>query len=298
MNCEGGYTRHFRRMWQNPAFRSKQEAAVFAWMIDAAQWREHRMSTRFGPVTLKPGELLISERELAEDFGMHRNTLRALLQRMADEGIIERFLDRTPHRAGTIVSIKNYAAYQGVEAVKPDTQDRNGTADGTEAGPKRDRSGTKNNEEKEGKEGEGHDSVPPQLPLLSAEAPSQTPSRSIAKHGADDPEGFAEFYRVFPLKKDRKGARGAWPAAVRKVKGDWKVLVTAAEAYAREVAGRDPQHIKYPQGWLNGERWLDQPAPLSEVPGTVLPFPREGRSQGKQRPLQEWIGAYKAEGML
>lgn len=152
MNPEGGYTRQYRRLWEHPAFRNKQEAAVFSWMIAAAQWREARISTKFGPVALGVGELLIAERELADDFGLHRNTVRALIQRMLDEGIIERFLDRCPHRAGTIVRIVNYALYQGLEALSGSKEDRSGTDDGTIAGPKEDRRGTKNKEENQGKE--------------------------------------------------------------------------------------------------------------------------------------------------
>nr|WP_281418486.1 GntR family transcriptional regulator [Azospirillum soli] len=107
-------------------------------MIAAAQWRETRIPTKFGPVTLGVGELLIAERELAEDFGLHRNTLRALLQRMLDEGIIERFLDRCPHRAGTIIRIVNYAVYQGLGHPSEPKEDRSWTTNGTEEGPKED----------------------------------------------------------------------------------------------------------------------------------------------------------------
>ncbi|MGQ9370397.1 hypothetical protein [Azospirillum sp. ST 5-10] len=153
MNSDGGYTRLYRRMWDHPAFRNYAEAGVFAWMVSAAQWRDGRVGTKFGPVDLRVGELIIAERVLAEDFGLHRNTLRALIQRLVDDGTIALFRDRCPHRAGTVVRIENYAEYQGVvDGYKPQ-QDRSGTESRTEEGPKEDRSGTKNKEGNQGKEG-------------------------------------------------------------------------------------------------------------------------------------------------
>lgn len=168
MNPEGGYTRQYRRMWDNPVFRSYQEAAVFSWMKDVAQWRETTIRTKFGPIKLGIGEFLMAEREVSESFGLHRNTLRTLLQRMADDGMIEVFRDRCPHRAGTIVRIVNYADYQWAEPASVPKEDRKRTGNGTEAGPKLDRSETKNNEGNTGNK----DSFIPAAPEESAPTPA------------------------------------------------------------------------------------------------------------------------------
>lgn len=140
-----GFAISWRSKWDHPIFRRKQEAAVWAWMCDTAQWQDYRMPTKFGPIDLKRGELVISEREVADDFGLHRNTLRALIQRMVDDGMITLIRDRIHHRAGTIVSIVKYEQYQQFAPSSADSQDRSGTEPRTEAGPKEDRSGTKNN---------------------------------------------------------------------------------------------------------------------------------------------------------
>ncbi|MBF5094023.1 hypothetical protein F1643_05535 [Azospirillum sp. INR13] len=155
MNPEGGYTRQYRRLWDNPVFRSKQEAAVFSWMLAAAQWREGRISTKYGPVRLEIGELLIAERSLAEEFGLHRNTMRNLIQRMLDDGIIALFRDRCPQNAGTIVRILNYKEYQGVDGDAGPQEDRSWTTNGTSSGPQEDRFRTKNKEGNQGKEVKG-----------------------------------------------------------------------------------------------------------------------------------------------
>lgn len=151
-NQEGGYIRLYRRVWENPVFRTKQEAAVFVWMVCAAQWRETTIKTKWGPVDLGVGELIIAERGLADDFGLHRNTLRALLQRLVDSHTIELFSDRCPYHAGTICRVLNYAEYQRLMDVSEEGQDRSKTDTEADAGPIKDRSRTKNKEEKEGKE--------------------------------------------------------------------------------------------------------------------------------------------------
>jgi hypothetical protein len=113
MNADGGYTRSFRRKWDNPVFRNKAEAGVWAWMCDTAQWCDRHLVTRFGKIDLQRGELLVAERELAEDFNLNRNALRSLLQRMTEAGMIDMVRDRGPQRAGTVVRLLNYDGYQG-----------------------------------------------------------------------------------------------------------------------------------------------------------------------------------------
>jgi DNA-binding transcriptional ArsR family regulator len=144
-----GYVRSYRSKWDHPIFRNKQEAAVWAWMCDTAQWRDGRISTKFGPINLYEGEILIAERELAADFGMHRNTLRSLLQRMTDDGMIESRRDGVPHRAGTVLVVKNYKKYQRCAVSLDDEMDRSRDRRRTEEGPDGDQNGTKNNKVKE-----------------------------------------------------------------------------------------------------------------------------------------------------
>lgn len=135
---DGGYTRQYRRLWSHPAFRNKVEAAVFAWLLATAQWRDTCMQTRFGPVRLRRGEVLIAERELAEDFGLARKTLRDLLARMAEMGMIAliRGDGRAPQRAGTILQVCNYDIYQ-----LPADGTSLGTTNGHDEGPHGDRIG-------------------------------------------------------------------------------------------------------------------------------------------------------------
>lgn len=135
MHADGGYTKHYRRLWDNPVFRSKQEAAVLAWMISAASWQPSIVRTRFGPVTLGVGEVLASERQLANDFGLHRNSLRSLLHRMVNSRILDQVEDQLGRPVGTIFRILKYSEYQGVTPMSnghagPDKDHRPGPGPG------------------------------------------------------------------------------------------------------------------------------------------------------------------------
>lgn len=110
-----GYARAYRKRWEHCLFKNKQEAAVWAWMTDTARWRAHSFQTRFGMVTLGRGQLLVSERTVAEDFGLGRQQVRRLMDSFETAGMINRDTTHSASRAGTIVTIVNYERFQGDE---------------------------------------------------------------------------------------------------------------------------------------------------------------------------------------
>lgn len=77
--------------------------------------------------------------------------------------------------------------------------------------------------------------------------------------------GFQEFWEVYPLKRDKGAAYRIWRRAVPQ--DAVPQVIAAAQQYAVEVRHLDRSKIKYPSGWLNGERWLDEPlvAPVGET---------------------------------
>ncbi|WP_343545478.1 hypothetical protein [Sphingomonas paucimobilis] len=93
-------------------FKSKQEAAVWAWMTDTARFKAHSFQTRFGIVQLERGQLLASQRTIAEDFGLGRQQVRRLIDSMVKAGMIAENSTHPASRAGTIITIVNYERYQ------------------------------------------------------------------------------------------------------------------------------------------------------------------------------------------
>jgi hypothetical protein len=92
---------------------------------------------------------------------------------------------------------------------------------------------------------------------------------------AEKTDRFDEFWKVFPKKAGKPSAIKAWQKAVRKT--DPGKIIAAARVYAG-TEGVQRGFIKFPQGWLNEERFNDpdlQPpsvgAPVQRwVPGGVV----------------------------
>lgn len=108
---EIGYTKSFRSKWENPVFRNKMEAAIWAWMCDVAAWKPTR--ERFNGITveLERGQLVASIRSIAEDFGLGEQVTRTFLENIKKDGMVNTV---TTHKA-TIITICNYDKYQSNE---------------------------------------------------------------------------------------------------------------------------------------------------------------------------------------
>jgi Helix-turn-helix domain len=95
--------------------------------------------------------------------------------------------------------------------------------------------------------------APPELKELGVTG-SATASTSSHPNSAR----FDEFWDVYPIHRDRKAARVAWDKAIKRADPD--TIIAGAMRY-RDDPNRDPAKTKYAQGWLNGDRWQDDPLP-------------------------------------
>ncbi len=73
-------------------------------------------------------------------------------------------------------------------------------------------------------------------------------------------DGFDEFWRAFPRKREKIAAMRMYARALKMTTA--AEILRAAKLYAAEVAGKEDRFIKYPSGWLNGGRWGDYPQPV------------------------------------
>lgn len=155
--ANGGWVKSYRAKWEHPIFRNKQEAGVWAWMTDCAAFETMTLRTKYGPAELRRGEILISERRVADDFGLTRKVLRRLLNDLQTGGghgkapMVELIRDRCPHQLGTIVRIINYNKYQDTSAQRTLDLNHHRDTQGTNKRPMRDQQGTTREEDKESK---------------------------------------------------------------------------------------------------------------------------------------------------
>lgn len=72
-------------------------------------------------------------------------------------------------------------------------------------------------------------------------------------------EQFAEFWKHYPIKRDKKKAHKAFLKAIKRASLD--ELIQGAKNYASDP-GREEKFTKYAEGWLNGDCWNDAPIPV------------------------------------
>lgn len=144
-NRARGFTKSYRSKWDNPVFEDDgRKVALWQWLIDHANAgpEPYRYLAKFGWVELREGEVLVSERSLAERFRLHRNSVRALIHRMTTEAMIDVVEDRTHAKNGTILAIRNYVVYQRFEEgpgpVRDQSDEPARTTRRTSQGPVRD----------------------------------------------------------------------------------------------------------------------------------------------------------------
>lgn len=92
--------------------------------------------------------------------------------------------------------------------------------------------------------------------------------------------GFQEFYQASPRKKDPRGAERAYRAALSRGHTP-AALLAGIQRYAAEVAGREPDKIKYPASWLNADAVLDEPD------GPAVSSDAESITERIQRKMEE-----------
>jgi hypothetical protein len=88
-------------------------------------------------------------------------------------------------------------------------------------------------------------------------------SNGLKRKNQYEDQGFQEFWKVYPLRRGKAAAYRRWKAAVAKAQPQF--ILAAAAAYAAEVDGKDPQYIKWPEGWLSAGRWEDEIPPDPKV---------------------------------
>jgi hypothetical protein len=105
-----------------------------------------------------------------------------------------------------------------------------------------------------------------------------------AKARAVPAESFERFWRIYPRKVAKEGARRAFEKAL-KAGADADVLIAGAQRYAIERQEQDPKYTKHPATWLNAGCWEDElPGAVIDEEGNVVavdpPTPERGRDRG------------------
>lgn len=180
-NKNGYYFSH-RKMQFNELYLEKPFDRWHAWehLLVNAEYEEKDVQTKKGIVHLMPGQLLIGERDFADEVGWTRKKVIHFLGTL--EGAKMVTTKRTAK--GTIVTIVNWGFYQNKGTNK-------GTDEGTAKGTNKGTLYKKYKNNKEGEEGGGYTSptAPPSLDEVKAEC-------RLQKYDAVNPDVFYSYYQA------------------------------------------------------------------------------------------------------
>jgi len=93
------------------------------------------------------------------------------------------------------------------------------------------------------------------------------------KYDYDSDPNFGRFWKEFPAKEGKPSAFQAWNAALARGANP-EHLIYAARQYRLDPK-RDPDRTKWPQGWLNDERYDKYPMPNENQQPNHSPQPDE-----------------------
>jgi hypothetical protein len=88
------------------------------------------------------------------------------------------------------------------------------------------------------------------------------PPSPLSSKPLSDPEGFTDFWTIYPKRDgsaDRKGAVKAFRAALKRT--DLQTILDGAKHYAEAMAHRDKsgtEFVAQARTWLNGDRWNER----------------------------------------
>lgn len=116
-------------------------------------------------------------------------------------------------------------------------------------------------------------------------APAQ--KTRAARAARDEPEGFADFYAIFPRKVERRGASNAYRSAL--TRSTPEIILAGAKRYAAAMAGTEMKYVKHPATWLNQDCWLDEMGALTLVGGATAVF-EDGPIGTWVKRLEAWTG--------
>jgi hypothetical protein len=81
-------------------------------------------------------------------------------------------------------------------------------------------------------------------------------------------QDFETFWKEYPKLKDKGHAFKSWLIQIKTTEPE--IIIAGAKRYAIECQGKEEQYIKMAQGWLTGQRWLDETAKQTAIHPTRI----------------------------
>ena len=229
------------RGWSEPYTRRE----AWVWLIEDAAWEDHDVPYKGKKILIKRGDVPTTMRDLMAKWRWSQGKVQRFLDDLEGAAMIVKKTDT----GFCIISICNYDAYQNPKNLtdtQTDTQTDTKTDTQTDTSIKKE-----NNLKKENK-------LPP-TPRGGKREPALIENLPVQHK---EPCRFeSEFWPLCPRRENKKKAKEAYDKA--RLKDSQTNIIAGMRAYRRKYENDDrpadekDKFYKWPQGWLNDERWRD-----------------------------------------
>ena len=217
-----------RKSISHPFFKrsERSEYEAWIWLIAHAAWKETHHWVNGKRHDVKRGELFTTLRELQSAWMWSSDKkVRGFLKRLSDE----RMIDAETSHGKTQVTICNYSLYQ-------------------DTGRKKDAEMS----EKSPSKGQAKDAIKEQTKQIN-----NISNKLDIKKDTKKVSRFEEFWQAFDDKRGKANALKVWKS--KKLDDVAEDVISGAKIYVSQIRGEESKYWKQAQGWLNGERWHDEP---------------------------------------
>lgn len=245
------------RFWPDDREFTRFEAWID--LIQEAEWRDRTRMIDGQTIDLERGQLIASQRFLAERWNWSTGKVRRYLELLVDLDRIEWETNHPDNHLGAIITIVNYDRYQS----SPSETNRETNHQRTTNEPPTNRNLKKLNEEEEGEEQTELLDVADQNGDLRERLPPADQCPRNDRHQIIYPKPFEDWFEAYP---DRDGGQGKKDAYKRYRKLrieeniDQGALIEAADHYRRRCRGKgDRSTIKMASTFLGpGDHWREE----------------------------------------
>jgi hypothetical protein len=217
-----------RKSISHPFFKrsERSEYEAWIWLIAHAAWKETHHWVNGKRHDVNRGELFTTLRELQSAWMWSSDKkVRGFLKRLSDE----RMIDAETSYGKTQITICNYSLYQDIGRKKD--------AEMSEKSPSK---------------GQAKDAIKEQTKQIN-----NISNKLDIKKDTKKVSRFEEFWQAFDDKRGKANALKVWKS--KKLDDVAEDVISGAKIYVSQIRGEDPKYWKQAQGWLNGERWHDEP---------------------------------------
>jgi len=227
-----GWTKRWRARWSKGYHKDHLLWVFMDYLIDHAVYQEETVFRKgVGKINMQRGEVVFSERELADFLGVDRQRIRTALRSLKKSEFLTQDLTQNPTHGITHIKIVNYDTYQ---------------SDNLYTNPQSN----------------------PQLPHVKPR-PNPVQDSTISKRKKEYKEtnytatatanGFEAFWQAYPKRKNKIDAFRAWEKTRKIRPGIEIVLKKLNELKETEQWSKDEgKFIPYPATWLNRGGWDDE----------------------------------------